>query len=134
MKPVKVIVKIMTVTRNANDVYRFFENMKSLEVGGEISALQESSDGWWTFDHAIAGKSRMKHINSVEKYWILDHIFVGGGLTWNVYARTVPNKEGSTTTWIFVKPDGLTDIQFEEQMKNFDSEIDKWKSALENNG
>jgi 6-phosphogluconate dehydrogenase (decarboxylating) len=29
--------------------------MKSLDVGGEIRALQESSDGWWTFDHAIAG-------------------------------------------------------------------------------
>jgi hypothetical protein len=134
MKPVKVVVKMMTVTRNPNEVYSFFENMKSLEVGGEINALQESSDGWWTFDHATAGKSRMKHINSVEKYLILDHIFVGGGLTWIVCARTVPNNEGSTATWIFVKPDGLTDIQFEEQLKNFDSEIDKWKSALENNG
>jgi len=58
---------------------------------------------------------------------------VGGGLTWNVYVRTVP-KKGSTTTWIFVKPDGLTDTLFEEQMINFDTEIDKWKSALENNG
>ena len=35
--------------------------MKSLEVGGEISALHESSDGWWTFDHAIAGKSMMRY-------------------------------------------------------------------------
>jgi hypothetical protein len=32
---------------------------------------------------------------------------------------------------VFVKPDGLTDIQFEEQLKNHDSEIEKWKSALE---
>jgi len=47
---------------------------------------------------------------------------VGGGLTWNVYVRTVPNKEGSTTTWAFVKPDGLTDTLFEEQMINFDTE------------
>jgi|SRR5690242_1628941 len=108
--------------------------MKSLEVGDEIRALQESSDGWWTFGHAIAGKSMMRYTNSVEKYGILNHIFVGGGLTWNVYVRTVPNKEGSTTTWVFVKPDGLTDTLFEEQMINFDTEIDKWKSALENNG
>jgi len=35
------------------------------------------------------------------------------------------------TTWLFVKPDSLTDIQFEEQLKNYDSEIEKWKSALE---
>ena len=40
MRPVKVIVKIMTLTRNVNEVYSFFENMKSLEVGGKISALQ----------------------------------------------------------------------------------------------
>src|SRR5690242_17844837 len=100
--------------------------MKSLEVGGEIRALQESSNGWWTFDHAIdhaiAGKSMMRYTNSAEKYGILNHIFVGGGLTWNVYVRTVLNKEGSTTTWVFVKPDGLTDTLFEEQMINFDTE------------
>jgi hypothetical protein len=57
-----------------------------------------------------------------------------GGLTLECIIRTVPNKEGSTTTWVFVKPDGLTDTLFEEQMTKFDSEIDKWKSALENNG
>ena len=105
--------------------------MKNLEVGGQISSLQKSNDDWWTFNHAIAGKSKMKLVNSIKKYGILDHQFVGGTLTWDVYVRMVPNKEGSTTTWIFVKPDGLNDIQFEEQMKNFDSEIEKWKSALE---
>jgi len=76
----------------------------------------------------------MRHANSAEKYGDIKPHFVGGGLTWNVYVRTVPNKEGSTTTWVFVKPDGLTDTLFEEQMIKFDTEIDKWKSALENNG
>ena len=77
-------------------------------VGGHlITQLQESQ--WWG-------------TNSAEKYGILNHIFVGGGLTWNVYVRTVPNKEGSTTTWVFAKPDGLTDTLFEEQMINFDTE------------
>jgi hypothetical protein len=33
---------------------------------------------------------------------------------------------------VFEKPDGLTDSQSEEQIKNFESEIDKWKLALEN--
>ena len=85
MNPVKVIVKTKTLSRKANEVYRFFENMESLEVGGQITGVQESSDGWWTFDHAIAGKSKMKQVNSNEKYGMLNHIFVGEGLTWNVY-------------------------------------------------
>ena len=58
----------------------------------------------------------------------------GRRIDMDVYVRTVPNKEGSTTTWVFVKPDGLTDTLFEEQIINFDSEINKRKSALENNG
>lgn len=132
MKPVKAVVKSMTVSRNVTEVYNYFKNMKNLEVGGQITSLQKSNDDdWWTFDHAVAGKSKIKLVNSIEKYGMLDHQFVGGGLTWDVYVRVVPNKEGSTTTWIFVKPDGLTDIQFEEQLKNYDSEIEKWKSALE---
>jgi hypothetical protein len=132
MKPVKAVVKSMTVNRNVTEVYNYFENMKNLEVGGQITSLQKSNDNdWWTFDHAIAGKSKMKLVSSIEKYGILDHQFVGGGLTWDVYVRVVPNKEGSTITWLFVKPDGLTDIQFEEQLKNYDSEIEKWRSALE---
>ena len=35
----------------------------------------------------------------------LDHIFVGGGLEWNIYMRVVPNVEGSTTTWTSMRPD-----------------------------
>jgi hypothetical protein len=132
MQPVKVIVKTMTVTKSTNEVYSFFQNMKSLEMGGEISSLQESDDGWWTFNHASAGRSKMKHTNSVAECGILDHIFVGGGLTWNVFVRTIPNKDAPTTMGAFEKPDGLTDSQSEEQIKNFESEIDKWKLALEN--
>ena len=35
------------------------------------------------------------------------------------------------TTWTFVRPDNLTDKQFEEQLKMFDQEISGWKNALE---
>jgi hypothetical protein len=92
MKSVKAIVKSITVSRNVNEVYSFFENMKNLEVGGQISSLQKSNDDdWWTFNHAIAGKSKMKLVNSIKKYGILDHQFVGGALTWDVYVRMVPN-------------------------------------------
>ena len=46
--------------------------------------------------------------------------------------RVIPNGNGSTITWTFIKPDGLRDEQFKEQLKNFDLEIEGWRKALEN--
>jgi hypothetical protein len=92
--------------------------------------MEKNDDGWWIFDHIIAGKSKMKHTLS-QKFGILDHIFIGGGLEWHVYVRVIPNQIGSTTTWTFVRPNGLTEEQFEEQLKGFDKEIDGLKNALE---
>ncbi len=39
----------------------------------------------------------------------MDHIFIGGGLEWNIFVRVVPNQSGSTTSWIFMRPNGLDD-------------------------
>lgn len=72
-------------------------------------------------------------ISPVPEFRILDHEFVGGGLEWKLYVRVVPNEEGSTTTWTFMRPDGLTDEQFQEQLKGFDVEINNWKRYLEEN-
>jgi hypothetical protein len=129
--PKKVIVKTMTIEKNANEVFDFFNDMKSMEIGGAIKSLRKGEDGWWTFEHKIAGKSKMKHI-SVPQYGILDHVFIGGGLKWNVFVRIIQNQSGSTTTWTFLRPDGLNDKQFEEQLKMFDIEINNWQKALEN--
>jgi hypothetical protein len=38
---------------------------------------------------------------------------------------------GSTTTWAFLRPEGLDTNQFEKQLKGFDSEIAGWKKTLE---
>jgi hypothetical protein len=46
--------------------------------------------------------------------------------------RVIPNGNGSTITWTFTKPNGLSDDQFKEQLKNFDLEIERWRKALEN--
>jgi hypothetical protein len=43
----------------------------------------------------------------------------------------IPNGNGSTITWTFIKPDGLRHEQFKEQLQNFDLEIDAWRRALE---
>jgi hypothetical protein len=84
----------------------------------------------WEFDHKVAGKCRIK-LEPFPEYGILDHIFVGGGLEWRVYVRIMPNRNGSTTTWTFMRPDRLTDVQFQDQLKGFDMEIKNWENFLE---
>ena len=50
-------------------------------------------------------------------------------LEWHVFVRIIPNEDGSTVSWTFIRPDGIS----EKQLANFDSEISDWKSALERN-
>ena len=129
-QPRKVVVKVMTIKKSVQQVFDFFSNPKNMELGGALKLINDDEDGWWIFNHNIAGRSKMKHI-SVPQYRILDHIFIGGGLEWNVYVRIIPNEQGSTTTWTFLNPDGMDENLFEKQLEMFDKEIDKWKNALE---
>ena len=126
----QVIVKSLSIHKSVQETFDFFNNIKNMELGGVIHSVQKGSNGWYTFDHITGGKSKMKHIVNQE-FRILDHIFQGAGLEWNVYVRVIPNANGSTITWTFIKPDGLGNEQFKEQLKSFDSEIDAWREALE---
>ena len=132
MAPRQVIVKELTVNKPANQVFDFFSNVKNMEIGGAIKSVTKGEGDWWQFDHTVAGKGKMK-VTPVSDFGILDHEFVGAGLAWKVYVRVVPNVEGSTTTWTFMRPDGLTDGQFQDQLKGFDLEINNWKKYLEEN-
>ena len=113
MAPRKVIVKELTVEKPANQVFDFFSNVKNMETGGAIKSVTKGEGDWWQFDHTVAGKGKMK-VTPGSDFGILDYEFAGAGLEWKVYVRVVPNEEGSTTTWIFMRPDGLTDEQFQE--------------------
>ena len=130
MAPRHVIVKVLTVNNPAIQVFDFFSDVKNMEIGGAIKSVSKGENGWWQFDHTVAGNGKMK-ITPVSDFGILDHEFVGVGLEWKVYVRVVPNEEGSTTSWTFMRPDGLTDEQFQDQLKGFDEEITNWKKYLE---
>ena len=130
MAPRKVTVKLLTVNKPAKQIFDFFSDVKNMEIGGAIKSVSKGENGWWQFDHTVAGNGKMK-ITPVSDFGILDHEFVGAGLEWKVYVRVVPNEEGSTTSWTFMRPDGLTDEQFQEQLKEFDEEVNNWKKYLE---
>jgi hypothetical protein len=128
----KVIVKTMLVNgRSPDDVFNFFEDVKSsMESGGAARSVTMDNDGWWTFDHVVAGTAKMK-LMPFREAGVLDHIFVGAGLEWNVYSRIVPNQGGSTVVWIFTRPAGISDEIFEKQLEGFDHEMILWKKVLE---
>ena len=128
--PRKVIVKTMTVNRSTDTVFEFFENLKNVESGGIFKDITRGEDGWWKFN-TPTGEAKLKIDRAVRELGILDHVFVGNGLVWQVYVRIVPNQHGSTTSWTFIRPDGLDDKQFEEQLSAFDIETEGWKKALE---
>jgi hypothetical protein len=128
--PRKVIVKTMNVDRSTDTVFEFFENLKNVESGGIFKDITRGEDGWWKFN-TPTGEAKLKIDRAVRELGILDHVFVGNGLVWQVYVRIVPNQHGSTTSWTFIRPDGLDDKQFEEQLSAFDIETEGWKKALE---
>ena len=130
--PRKVIVKTMTVNRSTDTVFEFFKNIKNMESGGILKDITkgEEEDDWWKF-HTPTGEAKLKLSRVEQELGVIDHVFVGNGLVWHVYVRIVPNQHGSTTSWTFIRPDGLDDKQFEEQLVAFDIEIEGWKKALE---
>ncbi len=130
-KPRKVIIKTMTVNKSASAVFAFFEDVKkNMEAGGAASSVIKDNEGWWTFDHVVAGRAKMKHM-SVPGAGVLDHVFIGAGIEWQVYVRIIPNQGGSTVIWAFTRPDGMSDEEFEKQLGGFDGEIALWKGVLE---
>ena len=129
--PRKVIVKTMSVSRGTNTVFEFFKDVKNMESGGILKDITKAEeDGWWKF-HTPAGEARLKLSRVEQELGVIDHVFVGNGLVWKVYVRIVPNRDGSTVSWTFIRPDGLSDKEFEEQLAAFDIEIEGWKKDLE---
>jgi len=128
-EPRKVIVKTLVTKRNLTDTFDFFDNVKNWETGGALKSINKGNNGWWSVDTPL-GNSKVKP-RSNKQFGILDHDFIGGGLSWTVFVRVTPNESGSTVTWTFVCPANMSEDQFEEQLKNFDHEINGWKKALE---
>jgi hypothetical protein len=126
--PRSVIVKTMVTKKDSKTTFDFFKNVKNWESGGALKNIKRVGE-WWHAD-APFGEAKIR-LRDDEKFGILDHEFVGGGGNWTVFGRVTPNESGSTMLWQFIRPEAMTQEQFEEQLENFDAEILAWKNALE---
>jgi len=128
-EPRSVIIKTMVTTKDTKVTFKFFTNLKNWESGGALKNIQKDKYDWWICNSPF-GEAKIR-LRSNEKFGILDHDFIGGGGEWTISCRVTPNESGSTITWLFIRPEPMTQKQFEEQLKNFDNEIIGWKKALE---
>lgn len=126
----KAITKMMTVDRSAEKVFDYFADMKNLENGGAVKSVEKGQDGWWTGETPV-GKARFRHTLVSREHGVLDHVFVAAGTRWDAYVRVIPNGAGATVSWTFVRPDGMADGEFEDQLRMFDHEMENWKNDLQ---
>lgn len=128
-EPRSVIVKTLVTKKDIKTTFEFFKNMKNWESGGALKNIRQENEDWWLTDSPF-GEARIR-LRYDEKFGIVDHDFIGGGGEWTVFCRVIPNESGSTVSWLFIRPEPMTQEQFENQLKNFDNEILAWKKALE---
>lgn len=131
--PESVMVKALVVERDVDTVFDFFTDISNWESGGALKNTKKKDDGTWLADTPLGQANITLRPN--KEFGIFDHVFVSGGAEWNVYCRVTPNRSGSTVTWMFIKPDNMSKIEFENQLgARFDSELEGYKEALLSSG
>ncbi len=73
-----------------------------------------TSDGWWSFS-TPRGNAKLK-FNENKSLGILDHMFIDKESKWDVPMRIVSSGDESEVIITLIKPDELTDEQFNERM------------------
>jgi len=127
--PRSVIVKTMVTTKDVKTTFEFFKNLKNWESGGSLKRIRKGNDDWWSCDSPL-GEAKIR-LRSNEEFGILDHDFNTGEGEWTVFSRVMPNESGSTVSWLFIRPEPMTQEQFEGQLSNFDNEIEGLQKTLE---
>lgn len=94
-----------------------------------LRSVSPGSDGWF---NAVTkfGEGRIK-VNGVREFGLLDHIWKDPKAEWMVFTRVVPNGAGCTVMMTLFQPPVMTDAQFDQAMKEMDTEMARLKELLE---
>ena len=94
-----------------------------------LRSVSPGQNGWFKAVTKF-GEGEIK-VNGVKEFGILDHVWRDPQASWQVYARVVPNGEGSTAMMTLFQPPVMNDHQFDQAMKEMDIEMEKLKEILE---
>lgn len=95
-----------------------------------MSDAVKSVDGWWEFS-TPRGAARLK-FNENKQLGILDHTYIDDESKWNVPMRVVPSGDESEIIITLIKPDNITDEQFNQRMNEIGSVFSNLKALIEN--
>ena len=125
----KAITKQISISRSPRDTYLFFSDFGNFVHSGMIKEVKKiGKDRYEAVSDA--GKAVVQCYHDESKM-IMDHDFIAGPLIWNVYGRVVPNSDGSEVLYTFIRPDNMSDADFESQLKMYDIELQNLKKFLE---
>ena len=88
-----------------------------------------TSDGWWSFS-TPRGNAKLK-FNENKSLGILDHMFIDKESKWDVPMRIVSSGDESEVIITLIKPDELTDDQFNERMIEIEQVFGNMKKIIE---
>lgn len=92
---------------------------------------KQNGDGSWSFS-TPRGNANLKFKHN-KTYGILDHLYQDEENLWDVPMRVVPSGNESEVIITIVKPDTLTDAQFDERMKEINQLFENLKQIVEKN-
>ena len=94
-----------------------------------IPDAQKTKDGWWKFN-SPRGPAKLK-FNENKELGILDHLYVDQESKWNVPMRVISNGDESEIIITLIKPESLTDEQFDERMNEIGQVFENLKELIE---
>lgn len=90
---------------------------------------KQSHDGSWSFS-TPRGNANLKFKHN-RNFGILDHIYSDDEASWDVPMRVVSSGDESELIVTIVKPDKLTDEQFDDRMKEIAGLFQNLKEIIE---
>jgi len=94
-----------------------------------MTDAKQNDDGSWSFS-TPRGNANLKFMQN-KTFGILDHLYVDDETSWEVPMRVVSNGDDSEVIITIVKPDVLTDEQFDERMKELGLLFENLKKIIE---
>lgn len=124
-------VKYVDIAAVPEKVYGFLSNPMNWPKYAVVNlrSVAPGHDGWFKAVTKF-GEGEIR-VFGVPEHGILDHVWKDPQASWKVYARAVPNGEGTTVMMTLFQPPVMDNAQFDMAMKEMDIEMGKLKEVLE---